>query len=159
VDFSLNTRAGIGCAPGDASPVTSLFSKCIFDAEPYGIFKESGGYTTSNNGNILYDDEFYECQFENIGNAMIGDGLPVGGDFVGSISGTTLKVTAADAGVLLAAGQVIAAGTGAPPIAAGSYIVRQLSGRPGGLGAYEISVPQTVASGTQVASRASFIFN
>src|SRR5262249_37631488 len=35
VDFSLNTRAGIGCAPGDTGPVTSLFNKCIFDAEPY----------------------------------------------------------------------------------------------------------------------------
>jgi len=160
VDFSLNNRAGIGCAPGDNGPVTSLFNKCIFDAEPYGIFKESQGYTSMNNGNVLYDNEFYECQFENIGNAMIGDGLSVGGNFTGSISGATLHVTAISSGVMLSPGQVIAAGIGAPiAIAAGTYIVQQISGKSGGVGNYAISVPQTVVREAQVASRASFIYN
>jgi hypothetical protein len=160
VDFSLNNRAGIGCAPGDTGPATSLFNKCIFDAEPYGIFKESQGYTSRNNGNVLYDDEFYECQFENLGNAMIGDGLSVGGKFKGSISGTTLNVTALNSGVILTPGHVIAAGIEArKAIAAGTHIVQQLSGTTGGVGTYQISVSQAVASEELMASRASFIYN
>src|SRR6266446_7623764 len=83
---------------------------------------------------------------------MIGDGLSVGGGFTGSISGTTLHVTAISSGVMLSPGQVIVAGIGAPiAIAAGTYIVQQLSGKGGGMGTYAISVSQTVVNEVQVA--------
>jgi hypothetical protein len=58
------------------------------------------------------------------------------------------------------AGQAIGTGTnGRRSIAAGTYIVRQLSGQTGGTGTYEVSVAQTVPSQALTASRASFIYN
>lgn len=62
----------------------------------------------------------------------------------GSISTTTLTVTALGAGAVLIPGQVIS-GTG---IVTGTTIVNQLSGSTGGIGTYTVSVPQTVSSTT-----------
>jgi hypothetical protein len=63
--------------------------------------------------------------------------------FYGAISGTTLTVTGVSSGAL-AAGQYVvdAAGT----VSAGTTIVSQLTGTTGGVGTYQISLPQTVAA-------------
>lgn len=62
--------------------------------------------------------------------------------FTGSISGTTLTVSAITTGGLYA-GQTLA-GTN---VAAGTTVVRQLTGAtPGGTGTYEVNISQTVAS-------------
>lgn len=68
----------------------------------------------------------------------------VGGAFTGSISGTTLTVSAVTSGGVSAHGQYpIGAG-----IAPGTTIIAQLSGAPGGVGTYEVNIPQTVSSET-----------
>jgi len=62
----------------------------------------------------------------------------------GSISGNVLTVTAVSSGTLVSGGTL--SGTG---IATGTKIVAQLSGTPGGIGTYSVSIPnQTVASTT-----------
>jgi hypothetical protein len=62
----------------------------------------------------------------------------------GSISGDVLTVTAVGSGTLVAGG--ILSGTG---VAAGTAIESQLTGTPGGIGTYLVSIPeQTVASTT-----------
>lgn len=61
--------------------------------------------------------------------------------FTGSIATTTLTVSAIASGSLLP-GMTIT-GTG---IAAGTYIVVQLTGTPGGAGTYTVNISQTVAS-------------
>lgn len=66
---------------------------------------------------------------------------PAGASFTGSIAATTLTVTAVGSGVL-AAGQPIS-GAG---VTAGTTIVSQLTGTPGGIGTYSVSASQTVAS-------------
>lgn len=59
----------------------------------------------------------------------------------GSIAGTTLTVTAVTTGQLNV-GEVIS-GTN---VVAGTQILSQLTGTPGGVGTYEVDTPQTVAS-------------
>lgn len=77
---------------------------------------------------------------------LIADGLGIKGaelgSITGSISGTTLTVTALDSGVTLAANQVLE-GTG---ITAGTYILSQIAGTTGGAGTYTVSDTQTAAS-------------
>lgn len=58
----------------------------------------------------------------------------------GSISGTTLTVTALSSGVLSVGDTV--AGTG---VASGTTVTAQVSGTPGGVGTYTVSASQTVA--------------
>lgn len=65
------------------------------------------------------------------------------GALTGSISGTTLTANAPTAGKLLP-GQTLA-GAG---VAAGTEIVRQLTGTEGGAGTYEVSVSQELAGPT-----------
>ena len=60
----------------------------------------------------------------------------------GSISGTTLTVTAVVSGTVLGAGQTLS-GTGVDP---GTTIVAQLTGTAGSTGTYTVSVSQTVTS-------------
>lgn len=64
------------------------------------------------------------------------------GAITGSISGTTLTVTDLDDGVLLAANQVLD-GSG---VTAGTYILNQIAGTPGGIGTYTVTPTQTAAS-------------
>lgn len=71
--------------------------------------------------------------------ALLNDGAVV----TGSISGTTLTVTAVTSGTLKA-GQPIA-GSG---VTAGTVILAQLTGTPGGIGTYSVSASQTAASTT-----------
>jgi hypothetical protein len=68
--------------------------------------------------------------------------------FTGSISGTTLTVTAIGTGAVFP-GQTISGSpsTGAP-IVTGTQIVSQLTGTTGSTGTYQVSVSQTVNSGT-----------
>jgi hypothetical protein len=68
---------------------------------------------------------------------------PAGASVTGSIATTVLTVTAVASGTL-AAGQPL---TGAG-ITAGTVIVNQLTGTPGGIGTYTVSASQTVASET-----------
>ncbi len=71
--------------------------------------------------------------------------------FTGSISGTVLTVTALTSGYF-APGQVLSS-TGATAIAAGTTITGQASGTTGGVGTYNLSVSQTVASEAMTASQ------
>ncbi len=70
-------------------------------------------------------------------------GMPTTGQtsVTGSISGTTLTVTAVAAGALVVNGALAGA-------AAGTVILSQVSGTPGGVGTYAVNISQTVASGT-----------
>ncbi len=83
-------------------------------------------------------------------------GLPTSGNtsVTGSITGTTLTVTAVGAGALVVGGAL--AGTG---VAAGTTILSQSSGTDGGIGTYQVSISQTVASGTltQPATQTSWV--
>lgn len=65
--------------------------------------------------------------------------------FTGSISTTTLTVSAVSAGTITP-GQTITTGA-----AANTYIIRQLTGTTGGTGTYTVAVSQTVASTSMVA--------
>ncbi len=72
--------------------------------------------------------------------------------FTGSISSTTLTVSAISSGTL-AAGQLVT-GTGvsaSPPGSLATYITAQLTGPTGGVGTYTVSVSQTVSSTTMFA--------
>lgn len=63
--------------------------------------------------------------------------------FTGSIAGTTLTVSAVAFGSILA--EATLSGTG---VTAGTKIVEQLTGTPGGVGTYEVSQTQTLSSRT-----------
>lgn len=71
--------------------------------------------------------------------------------FTGSISGTTLTVSAVATGGLFP-DQVIAGGNTSNPVDPGTVIVSQLTGSAGGTGTYEVSISQTVASGSMTGS-------
>lgn len=73
--------------------------------------------------------------------------------FTGSISGTTLTVTAVATGGLYV-DQVIAGGGANNPVDPGTVIVSQLTGTAGSTGTYEVSISQTVASGAMTGSGA-----
>jgi hypothetical protein len=63
--------------------------------------------------------------------------------FTGSISGTTLTITAVQQGVLALGNQIFGVG-----IVAGTMIISQTSGTPGGIGVYVVSNAQTIGSET-----------
>jgi hypothetical protein len=65
------------------------------------------------------------------------------GSLTGSVSGTTLTVTAVASGYL-AAGQLLA--DAGPSLLPGTTITDQIGGTPGGIGTYSVNQPQTVAS-------------
>lgn len=66
------------------------------------------------------------------------------GSFTGSISGNVLTITAVGSGVAVVGGTL--SGTG---VATGTQITSQIGGTAGGIGTYEVSIPeQTVASTT-----------
>lgn len=69
------------------------------------------------------------------------------GTVTGSIASTVLTVTVAGSNIL-AAGQPISGAS----VTAGSYIVNQLTGTPGGVGTYTVSVASTAASTTITAT-------
>lgn len=61
----------------------------------------------------------------------------------GSIADTTLNVTAVGSGSVVVGGTI--SGTG---ITSGTMVTAQLTGTPGGIGTYAVSIPQTAASTT-----------
>jgi hypothetical protein len=65
------------------------------------------------------------------------------GSLTGSVSGTTLTVTAVASGYL-AAGQALA--DAGPSLLPGTTITDQIGGTPGGIGTYSVNQPQIVAS-------------
>jgi hypothetical protein len=66
------------------------------------------------------------------------------GSFTGSIAGNVLTISAVGSGVAVVGG--LLSGTG---VASGTRITSQISGTPGGIGTYEVNIPeQTVASTT-----------
>lgn len=73
--------------------------------------------------------------------------VPTEASVTGSISGTTLTVTAVGSGTL-AAGQTL---TGSGAITAGTIILEQVSGSAGGTGVYTVNNSQTVVSQTLTA--------
>lgn len=158
--FNQNNFAGIAVTPVYAIE-TSVFTKCTFDAQPFGIYKEPWtlalkaavgfGPDSFTQGAILYDTKLLQCQFENCGNSAIGDGLNVSANFTGSISGTTLTTTGSPN---LQVGQQLIQVSGGPAIAAGTFIMAI-----GGANSFTVSVSQTVASGTIGAQSSSSIYN
>lgn len=76
------TLACIGVA-NSTQIIESIFMKCGFFASPIGIYKETGG----SENNILLDCIFVSAQFEQIGNAIITDGL-ASGAHVATLNGT-----------------------------------------------------------------------
>lgn len=155
-DFASNLRAGFGI-----SPVASLQS-CNFiggnmDTQPYSIWCQpwsSAMIAALGFGPTDYDPQFLtlDCdfdmaQFENIGNALIGDGL-LPETLTGSISGTTLTVTGGTPQV----GHWLQQAQGGPAIADGTYIIQDLGG-----GTWKVSVSQTVASGSITATKARYM--
>lgn len=78
----------------------------------------------------------------NVGSTAISDWAPPApANFTGSISGTTLTVTAVSSGVI--ASDQIMSGSG---IAANTQITNWLTGTSGGVGTYTVSISQTVGS-------------
>lgn len=71
----------------------------------------------------------------------------------GSISGTTLTVTAVAAGTVVGAGQTLSGGSSTVGyVDANTTILANLTGTNGGVGTYSVSISQTVASTTITAS-------
>ena len=104
---------------------------------------------------VSYDCTYDQCQFENIGNALIGDGLTPGATFTGSISGTTLTVTSIT-GTPLGVGHNIT-GVG---ISGGPYLISAFGTGTGGTGTYTLSSsPGTISSELLTARRTSYIWN
>lgn len=89
---------------------------------------------------VNYVTEIIFTLTNNVYQYTIGQGGTIGGTFTGSISLTTLTVTAIPAGNI-ALGQYVT-GSG---VAAGTQIVKFLTGA-GGTGTYQVSTSQTVAS-------------
>ena len=81
---------------------------------------------------------------QKIVSANTGGALPTTNTATGSISGTTLTVSAVGSGSVLAGGvgQTVS-GTGIDP---NTQIISQLTGTAGGVGTYQVSISQTVAS-------------
>lgn len=71
--------------------------------------------------------------------------------FTASIAGTTMTVSAISSGTI-GVGQTVLGGT----VDAGTYVVEQLTGTPGGVGTYKVSVSQTEGSGS-LTSRATSV--
>lgn len=81
-------------------------------------------------------------------------GLNFGATFVGSISGTTLTVSAITTGTTIAIGQVVS-GAG---IVTGTTITAFISGS-GGAGTYTVSFPQTIANGTAMTGTMTYYYS
>lgn len=76
--------------------------------------------------------------------------------FTGSISGNILTVTAVASGALVVGGTLT--GTGGGGVVAGTQIVSQLSGTPGGIGTYALNIPeQTVTSAAGMTCTAALL--
>lgn len=149
VDFHNNLSEGEGSpaqtiiACSDCKQVSENNNKLIATRWT----KDSGSNTTAGNG-ISGLFNWNSTNLEICNNTFIGHQLVARGstgDFTGSISGTTLTVTAVAGDCKLFAGMVFSGVN----VAADQYVVRQLTGTTGGAGTYEIGLNNgTVGSGT-----------
>lgn len=79
--------------------------------------------------------------------ASTGGALPTTNTSTGSISGTTLTVTAVGSGSVLGAGQTISGGNSSTGvIVPNTTIIAQVSGTAGGIGMYTVNVSQSITS-------------
>lgn len=159
--FSTNNMAGIGCGAYFGILQASVFTMCIFDTQPYGIYKEpfdnataAAGITPTNAGGaglFIYDCSFIGCQFENCGNGAVGQSL-FNDTVTGSISGTTLTTTGSPN---IRIGQYLTTADGGQTIAADTFVTAI-----GGANTFTVSVSQTASpSGPIIAGRPSTIHN
>ena len=88
----------------------------------------------------ISDVDIYNC---NRGVSISTAGGTAGSNFIGSISGTTLTVTAVSGGIVALGGVLFAGG-----IADGTTVVKQLTptNPTGGVGTYQVSIAQTAAA-------------
>lgn len=106
----------------------------------------TGAITFAATGNPPTSGSATAATLQIIVSATTGGALPTTNTCTASISGTTMTVTAVGAGSVLGAGQTLT-GTGFDASAVTS-IVQQLTGTAGGIGTYQVSLSQTVASTT-----------
>lgn len=102
---------------------------------PYGAFQDS---TDQTDGSIAVA---YYFRYDTIDYSNGVSLVPRTAAFTGSIATTTLTVSAVSAGTIYPSMQI--SGTG---VTAGTRIVEQLTGTPGGVGTYAVSISQTAAS-------------
>lgn len=112
-------------------------------------------YANNSNGNVLFAAAGSPPTGASVTGSIAANTTSAGSiavnAFTGSISGTTLTVSAIATGAL-APGQLIAGGLTDPA----TTVVSQLSGTTGAAGTYQVSVSQTVASGAMTASGGTF---
>ncbi len=81
------------------------------------------------------------------GASVTGSIGPTTSSVTGAISGSTLNVTAVGSGILIP-GETLSSGTAAGSVLAGTQIISQINGVPGGVGNYLVTLSQTVAATT-----------
>jgi hypothetical protein len=111
-------------------------------------FAGADGGTRARIGSTIYASR-YVCPVAALGpwaqvvSLQIGSINAPDATITGSITGANLNATAVAAGVVAVGQELFGDG-----IAEGTYILSQISGSPGGIGHYEVSISQTVASTT-----------
>ena len=128
----------------------------LIQAAIVNAFAGGDGGPRARIGSTLYASRFYEPvaalgSWAQIIDIFVGSNNTAAATVVGSISGSTMTVTGIISGAL-AAGQTVSGSAGGSAggsvIAAGTMIIGQLTGSAGGTGAYQVSLTQTIASGT-----------
>jgi Protein of unknown function (DUF3383) len=99
----------------------------------------------------------YSAAAQLIAEALDIPALPVAATFTGSISTTTLTVSTLLSGSL-SAGDVLSGGSGGNIVTAGTYVVDQIDGTPGGVGTYTVSASQTVTATSITAVQPAAVF-
>lgn len=109
-----------------------------------GFWARNDGTATSSRGQAVYvNNSTGQVKFGSNWTSASVTGSIASDVVTGSIAGTTLTVTGVTTGQINA-GEIIS-GTG---VTAGTQILAQLTGTPGGDGTYEVSIDQTVTSTT-----------
>lgn len=98
------------------------------------------GATATNEPVLGYKGTFVRTAFPPTAITSVG-ASGTAGSVTGSIASTTLTVTAVTTGVLAVGNPISGSG-----VTAGTRIVAQLTGTPGGIGTYTVNISQTVAS-------------
>lgn len=80
---------------------------------------------------------------------------PQAATFTGSISGNVLTVSVLTTGTIVVGGTL--SGTGGGGVVAGSQIVSQLTGTPGGVGTYALSIPEQTVTSTALSEASGLL--
>lgn len=136
------------------------FPVTLFNAGSF--FVVNNGASTAVRGNVAYANNANgQVSFNTAGNPptsasvtaqlyanlVTGATLAANSITAGSIAGTTLTVASIGAGTVLAAGQTLSGGNSTVGyVTPNTTIVAQLSGTAGGVGTYQVSISQSVAS-------------